>query len=376
MTTQSTETLSLPAIQIKQGENRHIYIFGIDGKRLPEIATVSRVRRNEKGKVAGYQRPEVLAHVAEIRRYLESENPMLPNALVIAFNDLVTFTPLPVETNGASDYAVVGTLNIPIDPTVPEEDKPGWIVDGQQRTAAIREADLISFPVSAVGFITKNVEEQRAQFILVNETKPLPRPLIDELLPSMTGTLPKRLALRVLPTRLIERLNNDEGSPLKGMIKTQTMPDGVIAANSMVQGLRSSITDGALYQYRDPETGYGDIEKLLGLIKPFWAAVKETFPEDWGQTTRKSRLMHGSGIRSLTSLMDEIVWANLLTEKGPEAVFKEGLEVVRPACHWSSGSWEFENGDHRKWNDIQNLGRDREMVTRHLLAEYRSHTQR
>ena len=376
MTTQSTETLSLPAIQIKQGENRHIYIFGIDGKRLPEIATVSRVRRNEKGKVAGYQRPEVLAHVAEIRRYLESENPMLPNALVIAFNDLVTFTPLPVETNGASDYAVVGTLNIPIDPTVPEEDKPGWIVDGQQRTAAIREADLISFPVSAVGFITKNVEEQRAQFILVNETKPLPRPLIDELLPSMTGTLPKRLALRVLPTRLIERLNNDEGSPLKGMIKTQTMPDGVIAANSMVQGLRSSITDGALYQYRDPETGYGDIDKLLGLIKPFWAAVKETFPEDWGQTTRKSRLMHGSGIRSLTSLMDEIVWANLLTEKGPEAVFKEGLEVVRPACHWSSGSWEFENGDHRKWNDIQNLGRDRELVTRHLLIKYREHTQR
>ena len=376
MTTQSTETLSLPAIQIKQGENRHIYIFGIDGKRLPEIATVSRVRRNEKGKVAGYQRPEVLAHVAEIRRYLESENPMLPNALVIAFNDLVTFTPLPVETNGASDYAVVGTLNIPIDPTVPEEDKPGWIVDGQQRTAAIREADLISFPVSAVGFITKNVEEQRAQFILVNETKPLPRPLIDELLPSMTGTLPKRLALRVLPTRLIERLNNDEGSPLKGMIKTQTMPDGVIAANSMVQGLRSSITDGALYQYRDPETGYGDIDKLLGLIKPFWAAVKETFPEDWGQTTRKSRLMHGSGIRSLTSLMDEIVWANLLTEKGPEAVFKEGLEIVRPACHWSSGSWEFENGDHRKWNDIQNLGRDRELVTRHLLIKYREHTQR
>jgi len=376
MTTQSTETLSLPAIQIKQGENRHIYIFGIDGKRLPEIATVSRVRRNEKGKVAGYQRPEVLAHVAEIRRYLESENPMLPNALVIAFNDLVTFTPLPVETNGASDYAVVGTLNIPIDPTVPEEDKPGWIVDGQQRTAAIREADLISFPVSAVGFITKNVEEQRAQFILVNETKPLPRPLIDELLPSMTGTLPKRLALRVLPTRLIERLNNDQDSPLKGMIKTQTKPDGVIAANSMVQGLRSSITNGALYQYRDPETGYGDIDKLLGLIKPFWAAVKETFPEDWGQTTRKSRLMHGSGIRSLTSLMDEIVWANLLTEIGPEVAFKEGLEVVRPACHWSSGSWEFENGDHRKWNDIQNLGRDRELVTRHLLIKYREHTQR
>ena len=273
------QVLRLPAIEIRQGK-QHIYMFGIDGKELPRIATISRVHRDNQGDIGGYQRPEVLTHVGEIRRYLESENPLLPNSLVIAFDRRVKFEPLAgAELNGHGDYTKTGTLIIPVDDSIPDESKPGWIVDGQQRTAAIREARIRSFPVSVVCFIAKNIEEQRAQFILVNETKPLPRPLIDELLPITNGTLPKRLALRVLPNRLIERLNTDDDSPLKGLIKTQTMPEGLIAANSMVQSLRNSLSDGALYQYRDPETGYGDMEQLLGLIKPFWTAVKEVFPE-------------------------------------------------------------------------------------------------
>jgi DGQHR domain-containing protein len=320
------QVLRLPAIEIRQGKRR-IYMFGIDGKELPRIATISRVHRDDKGGIGGYQRPEVLAHVGEIRRYLESEDPLLPNSLVVAFDRRVKFEPLAgAELNGHGGFTKIGTLIIPIDDSVPDESKPGWIVDGQQRTAAIREARISSFPVSVVCFIAKNIEEQRAQFILVNETKPLPRPLIDELLPSTNGTLPKRLALRVLPNRLIERLNTDEYSPLKGLIRTQTMPDGVIAANSMIQALRNSLSDGALYQYRDPETGYGDIEQLLGLIKPFWTAVEEVFPESWGKPARRSRLMHGTGVRSLTYLMDEIVMTRPTRAKPTIRTFVEALE--------------------------------------------------
>jgi len=258
---------------------------------------------------------------------------------------------------------------------VPDESKPGWIVDGQQRSAAIREARIKSFPVSVVCFIAKNLEEQRAQFILVNETKPLPRPLIDELLPGTNGMLPKRLALRVLPNRLIERLNTDEDSPLKSLINTQTLPQGVIAANSMVQALKNSLSDGSLYQFRDPETGYGDIDQLLGLLKPFWAAVEEVFPESWGKPTRQSRLMHGTGVRSLSYLMDEIVMSRPTQAKPTIRTFVDALELIRPTCKWDHGSWIFHTGEHRKWNDIQNLGKDRELVTRHLVTEYRAQSQ-
>ena len=367
-------SLSLPAIEIKQGPKQKIYIFAVDGKRLPEIATISRIHRDTTGGVDGYQRPEVLAHVAEIRRYLESENPLLPNALVVAFNNSVKFQPSNIEAGDASGYTKMGFLVVPLDDSLPEEEKPGWIVDGQQRTAAIQGAALDSFPISVVGFITGDVGEQRTQFILVNETKPLPHPLIDELLPGVNGALPKRLTLRVLPTRLVERLNNDEDSPLHMMIKTQTRPDGVIAANSMIQGLKSSITDGSLYFFRDPMTGEGDVEAMLSLLKPFWGAVQEVFCEDWGLPTRHSRLMHGTGVRSLLSLMDEIVGEDPSKFLDNQKLFEESLEVIKPICQWSDGYWDLGNGEIRKWNDIQNLAKDRDMISRLICREYRTKT--
>ena len=48
--------------------------------------------------------------------------------------------------------------------------------------------------MAAVGFIAKDEAEQRSQFILVNNTKPLPKGLIHELLPDSTGHLPPAYA--------------------------------------------------------------------------------------------------------------------------------------------------------------------------------------
>src|SRR5688500_14520242 len=65
--------LRLPALEIHQGPKRILYSFAVDGKLLPTFATISRVRRGEEERrLQGYQRPEVLSHISEIRRYLES----------------------------------------------------------------------------------------------------------------------------------------------------------------------------------------------------------------------------------------------------------------------------------------------------------------
>ncbi len=122
---------------------------------------------------------------------------MLPNAVVLAFDERVTF-----ETGTSSDQRrllVVGELVIPVDESLPDDEKPAWLVDGQQRSAAIRDADLAEFPVAAVGFIATGEAEQRSQFILVNNTKPLPKGLIHELLPETTGHLPAAYARKQLP---------------------------------------------------------------------------------------------------------------------------------------------------------------------------------
>src|SRR6516164_2395729 len=216
--------LRLPALEVHQGGGRVLYSFAVDGKKLPSFAAVSRIRRDGDAEVEGYQRPEVLSHIASIRRYLESEAPMIPNALVVAFDKRVQFEPLPGAL--VVSYAQQGTLIIPASSDLPDEDKPGWIVDGQQRSAAIRDARIESFPVVVTAFITDSDEDQRSQFILVNSTKPLPKGLIYELLPSTKGTLPPALMRKRFLTFLVERLNFDEDSPLRGMIQTPTTPDG------------------------------------------------------------------------------------------------------------------------------------------------------
>ena len=250
------QELRLPALRVRQGPNRVLYSFAVDGKQLPQFTTVSRIHRGSSTGVQGYQRPEVLSHIAAIRKYLDSEDPMIPNAIVIAFDKRVVF-----ETSGANDgISQAGTLVIPIDAQWSDEDKPGWIVDGQQRCAAIRESRLEAFPICVTAFITDSDAEQRSQFILVNSTKPLPKGLIHELLPSTVGALPATLQLRRFPATLLDRLNYDEDSPLQLLIQTPTNPQGVVKDNSILRMLENSLSDGALYQYRHAGAERGDAE--------------------------------------------------------------------------------------------------------------------
>ncbi|WP_211239286.1 DGQHR domain-containing protein, partial [Actinokineospora inagensis] len=106
-------TLRLPALEVRQGRRR-IYCFAVDGKKLPGFAAVSRVRRDEGEELQGYQRPEGLSHIRAIRRYLESDGAMLPNAIVVAFDKRVEFVPAVMQGESV-DYSVMGELVIPVD---------------------------------------------------------------------------------------------------------------------------------------------------------------------------------------------------------------------------------------------------------------------
>ena len=45
----------------------------------------------------------------------------------------------------------------------------GWIVDGQQRAAALRNLKREKFPVSIIGIETLDHNREREQFVLVNK---------------------------------------------------------------------------------------------------------------------------------------------------------------------------------------------------------------
>src|ERR1700733_7098366 len=361
--------LRLPALEIVQGRNRTFYSFAVDGKLLPKFATVSRIRRDGDDLVAGYQRPEVFSHIAEIRNYIESRDPLLPNAIVLAFDQRVRFVPAEI---GESSYSRWGTLIIPLTNSDETTSKPGLIVDGQQRAAAIREARIDSFPICATAFIANDDREQREQFILVNSTKPLPKGLIYELLPTTEMKLPALLQRRRFPAQLLSRLNSDGESPLKGKIRTPTTPSGVVQDNSILKMLENSLSDGVLYRYRDAATNDPDVESMLKVVKSFWKAASTVFPKAWGLPPAKSRLMHGAGIIAMGYLMDAI--GERLRDGGvpQEEQFRHDLLPLAYVCRWTYGYWDFGPGVQRKWNEVQNTPRDVQMLANYLMVQYKA----
>ncbi|WP_336031197.1 DGQHR domain-containing protein DpdB [Geodermatophilus sp. FMUSA9-8] len=351
--------LRLPCIRLMQGE-RALYSFAVDGKRLGDFAAVARVGRDDAG-LQGYQRPEVLKHIRGIQRYLEKPGALLPNAIVVAFDDSVRFEAIDADSSDVT-YAAMGILVIPVDESQDDGHKPGWIVDGQQRTAAIRESELDEFPVCVVSFVA-NEEEQRAQFILVNNTRPLPKGLIHELLPATQDELPLPLMRRRLAAEVVYRLNVDPDSPFHEMIATPTQPKGIIKDNAVLRMVENSVYNGALYAYRYADTGEGDVGSMVSHLKTFWSTVEATFPDAWKLPPRYSRLTHGAGIAALGYVMDR------LTEGVPLADVGQASSKVSKlvGAAWTSGEWTFPTGP-RRWNQIQNTPNDIRLLTDFLVS--------
>jgi hypothetical protein len=235
-----------------------------------------------------------------------------------------------------------------------------------------QDLQVVRFPMAVTAFITDSDEEQRTQFILVNSTKPLPSGLIHELLPTTEGHLPRNLLRKRFPAELLEALNYAEDSPMRGRIRTATNPEGIIKDNSVLRMIETSLTEGALYRFRNPEDGAGDTKQMLELLTNFWRGVAAVFPDAWEvDSPRRSRLIHGCGIMSMGFVMDAITDRFYETPVPSEEDFITDLTELAPYCRWTNGTWEFGPGQLRKWNELQNTSKDVRLLTNYLLTTYR-----
>lgn len=351
-------TVKYPALQIQQG-NKTIYTFKANGKHVLDFASISRIKRMEDGTLEGYQRITVSKHVKEISNYLDSKDAILTNSIVICFDSNVTFE----AVDEASGF---GYLIIPV-----SEEKNGWIVDGQQRVTALSKITKENFEVVINAFITNDAHEQKEQFILVNNTKPLPKSLIYELIPDVDVEVPKSLAEKRIPMLLIQELNSRKDSPFYQKIKTHTYPEGIIKDNTLIKAFNHSLQDGVLFNYTaNIITGNTepDIEGMVSILYAYWGAVAQVFKDDWKLDPKKTRLTHGAGIIGLSFVMEELI--HQIGEKDLYIThdFLPHIESLGEKCSWSSGQWDFGNGMIRDALDIQNVNKDISMLTHYLMS--------
>jgi len=366
------KVLKRRALRIEQDPNHPLFMFSLTGEDLQAVADMSRISRDDAGKVIGYQRSEVRKHVQDIIDYLNSNSVVFPNSIILALSSRAKFVKSrgPEVDDGCS---ASGTIEIPLPNN--GDPKPAWIVDGQQRTLALCKSDRRKFAVPVNAFIADEVSLQRDQFLRVNNTKPLPRGLITELLPEVSTNLPARMAARRIPAAICDWLNLEPKSPFHQLIRRASMRSeeaskAVISDTSIVKMLEESITSpsGCLYPYRNVATGETDFDAICELLVTYWTAVRKTFPTAWGKPAEKSRLMHGAGIRAMGRLMDKIMPSiKARGKKGIELAEKE-LQLISHYCRWTNGTWEAMNG--LSWNEIQNVPRHIQMLSWVLIHAY------
>jgi DGQHR domain-containing protein len=209
--------LIFSAISARQSPSSKVLSFAAKASDVLRFAAIDHVARDSEGRLSGFQRPQIAAHIREIRDYLATPEAVLPNPIVVAFT-----SGLEVKEDGAK-------LRVAIDIS---KGPPGLVVDGQQRLTALAGIEHKDFEVFVSALLCRDHEELRRQFVLINNTRPLPRTLIYELLPTVAAGLPKKLSERSVAADLTARLNYDRRSTLFGQFHQHTNPAGIISEGS------------------------------------------------------------------------------------------------------------------------------------------------
>ena len=362
----SSNQIVVRAIRTRQGKV-DTYAFFVQGSRLLEIGEISRLGQGDGGTILGFQRPEIRSHVRNITEYLNRGSVLFPNAIILALAPGIRFSASRgTKPKGAAPTSEAGTLSIPIH----TGRKAGWIVDGQQRTLALAKTCNVDLVVPVVAFVSDDISEHREQFILVNKAKPLSPRLIDELLPEVGAVLSRNLAVRRVPSVLCNALNTQTSSPFYGLIHRPSAdaPGPAVTDSSLIRVIHRSIQDprGSLAACVSTDES-ADLDAMFQVMVTYWSAVKDVFPEAWGLSPDRSRLMHAAGIDAMGVLMDQIMTRYEPYEDCYAAV-QTILKRLAPMCRWTSGRWQSLD---RAWNDIQYTPKDVRALSNLLITAER-----
>ncbi|KDB08040.1 DGQHR domain protein [Burkholderia sp. lig30] len=335
------------AIRAAQAPEHDVFTFAATPEQIWGFAEIERVGREDNGNLRGFQRHQIASHIKEIRDYLRRDDALLPNALIVAFIGGVK-----VKDRGD------GVVDVEIKAS---DVKPGFVVDGQQRLSALSGVAKPGFQVFVSALVCKDYNELRQQFVLVNNTRPLPKTLIYELLPTVEG-LPERFTARKFAARIVDRLNFTRGSSLRGEIRQHTNPKGVLSDTAMQKLVMNSASDGAIREFIKD----GDFEnRAYDFVNAFFGAVESVFGSEWiGMSPKTSRLRHGAGIVAMGFVMEFLYSSEGATTR-PE--FERSLELLKKYTAWTSGQWRLAPDDERPWNGIQNTPSDIDLLTNYLV---------
>lgn len=302
----------VPAIEFAQRGNR-LFLFSMPANRLEKLV---RSRRNLSTDDEGVQRlldPKRLVKIAE---YVSEEKfTPIPNSIVINLHNQVRF--VSQGSNG------LGSLIFPDD-----EGYFGDILDGQHRLYGITHetSKFSDLPLSITGVMLDNPKNAGKVFADINRLQVKASPVLIVSIRLAIGDLPDD---EEAASAIVEKLNEDGDSPLRGKIQMHQDIKGYWITNDKAIKI--------ILKMIQPRNDLARIikhlstEKAISLIKCYFEAIADTFPDAWGDN-KEHRLTRPAGIEIICGIFDRVlrdaIALNASTGKLPSK--QDFLDVLGP----------------------------------------------
>ncbi|OGP64864.1 MAG: hypothetical protein A2170_07135 [Deltaproteobacteria bacterium RBG_13_53_10] len=243
---------------------------------------------------AAFQRPMIRKKIRELLQYYaecrETRNlPAVPGAVIMITERRLTFSPIGKNPN-------LGMLEIP--------EEPGILrcLDGQHRLLALsaQPGQEMEIDVPAILFDTLDARQTVELFVTINakHTRLNPSHLV-----SLAGRRLYADPHQALAHDLIRRLNEEEGSPLRGEIKILGVGKGRVSqaslADEMVDLFGSIEKIGGRERFKELE------ENGKRFFLNYFKAIEAVFPRAWAG--RKYSIKTGAALRAFIRLSPDVM---------------------------------------------------------------------
>lgn len=292
----------------------------------------------------GVQRQRHDKWVKELKEGLKSPKAEMWSTAIIYFDlDKIEYTKLR-DYNGQE----IGVLIINYDGHVNDAEKPGWILDGQQRMWALENIaiasedpdslNLIGPATIAIGEFLNEDRETKLNFIRrtfshANKTQNLPKNFRKDLIGTLDDysqeTMTKKDKIDALISSIIRFLNTEDDSPFKDLIdmRYRGLPrtQRELVAWGTMNYIVQEILEYEAFNKEDLPIPESDnrYKFNLELIKDYFNAIKLIYFTEWKKPGQDSRLRSRLVLSSFSRLIGKTLHISTALSSNREIRFKE-----------------------------------------------------
>jgi DGQHR domain-containing protein len=267
--------IRVKAVQVEQNDKK-FFLFKM---KAGDLLHIGYFNPRELDRESGIQRPYKSSRSKEIAEYIEEEDSVLPNNIIVSLKQEFIH------------YSNNGEL------IIQPERNVAFVIDGQHRLRAFNYTAKHDFELPVSGFVDLSLAEIAEIFVKINYyQKPVSKSLVYDLLGISPDIFPDYFEAH----EITKILNETIDSPWFGLIKMLGVGKGIVTQATFISAMEANdILDKVLKDF--------DRKQKIAILSNYFTAVKAILPEQWGH--RGSIISKSIGVHALMRVFPRVFTA-------------------------------------------------------------------